>query len=176
MLVTMPARTILALAVGGAALLGTALTAGAGSAMSPCTGAMLSGTFKVVPGSPGMGHISYRLSVENTTAATCFVTGVPQVTLLDRSGKALPTHARFSGSPGELTAIMVSLAPGKSAHVTARFSPDVLGTGEPQNKPCEPTAYKLRVAPSGGGSLVAPISPPTMVCERGAIALSVFTH
>ena len=174
MLEAMLGRSFLALAACGG-LLAAVTTAGAAPA-TPCTGAMLSGTFKAIPGSPGMGHISYRLSVTNTTSATCFVTGVPQVTLLDRAGKALPTHGRFSGSPGELTAIMVSLAPGKSAHVTARFSPDVPGPGEPQMKPCEPTAYKLRVAPSGGGSLVAPITPPTMVCEHGSIALSVFTR
>ena len=98
------------------------------------------------------------------------------MTLLDAAGHKLPTSQSFAGRPGMLTAVMVPLTPGKgTATLTARFSPDVPGPGEPvAGRQCERTAYKLRVAPSGGGSVVVPISPPTPVCEHGGLQLTSF--
>jgi len=59
------------------------------------------------------------------------------------------------------------------AALTARFSPDIPGPGEPQTgRACEPTATKLRVVVSGGGTLLAPISPPTPVCEHGSLQVT----
>ena len=144
----------------------------AGSQPSPpCMGAELSGTFRVVPGSAGAGNIVYALRVTNVSKADCFVTGIPQLTLLNRTGKLLPTHIR-PAQPGALTAVRVDLAPGRTAKATARFSPDVPGVGEGQTGPCEPTAYKLRVGPSAGGTLLAPVQPPTPVCEHGTMTLT----
>ena len=140
----------------------------------PCTAAQLSGTFKVVPGSPGAGNIVYALRVKNTSTHTCSVTGIPGVTLLDRRKHKLPTHA-FPAHPGALTAVLVTLAPGKTTTATARFSPDVPGTGEQTIGQCEPNAYWLKVTPNGGGTLRAPIQPPTSVCEHGGMSWSVFT-
>lgn len=145
-------------------------------ASSLCTGPMLTGTFKVIPGSAGAGNIVYRLRVENSSPRTCGVTGIPGLTLLDATGRKLSTHARFSGMPGALSAVLVTLKPGGTATLTARFSPDIPGPGEPvSGRACERTAYKLRVAPSGGGSLVVPISPATPVCEHGGLQITVFT-
>ena len=135
---------------------------------------MLAGTFKAIPGSPGAGNIVYRLRVTNTSSKACFVTGIPGLTLLDARGRKLPTHATFGGPKGSLAAVVAPLAPGGAATLTARFSPDVPGPGEPVSKACERTAYKLRVAPSGGGTTVVPISPPTPVCEHGSMSLTVF--
>jgi hypothetical protein len=162
-------------------LLGLAATATASSATrasAPCTGAVLSGTFTVIPGSAGAGNIVYRLRLADNGPAACFVTGLPGVTLLDAKGRKLPTASSFAGRPGMLTAVMVQLAPGRStATLTARFSPDIPGTGEPvAGRQCERTAYKLRVTPSGGGSVVVPISPPTPVCEHGGLQLTSFTR
>jgi hypothetical protein len=141
-----------------------------------CTGADLAGTFTVVPGSAGAGNIVYALRLENTSRATCTVTGIPGVALLDRRGKRLPTHP-FPAHPGALTAVLVTLAPGKSATATARFSPDVPGTGEPvSGRRCEPVAYELLVRPNGGGTLQARIRPPTPVCEHGGISWSALTR
>ena len=140
----------------------------------PCTAAHLSGTFKAVRGSAGAGNIVYALRVKNTSAQTCYVTGIPGVTLLDRRGHKLPTHP-FPAQPGALTAVLVTLAPGKATTATARFSPDVPGKGEQTTGQCEPTAYWLRVTPNGGGTLRAPIQPPTPVCEHGGMTWSVFT-
>jgi Protein of unknown function (DUF4232) len=161
-----------------AVLLGLAATAAGGTQLStPCSGAMLTGSFKVIPGSPGAGNIVYRLRVKDAGRSACFVTGLPGVTLLDATGRKLPTKSSFAGRPGTLTAPVVPLAQGTgAATLTARFSPDVPGPGEPvSGRQCEPTAYKLRVTPSGGGSVVVPISPPTPVCEHGSLQLTPFT-
>ena len=161
----------------GAALLALAAAAAAGRyASTPCTGAMLAGSFKAIPGSAGAGNIVYRLRVRDSGTRGCFVTGLPGVTLLDSSGHRLPTRAIFAGRPGTLTAVMVPLSPGGgSATLTARFSPDVPGPGEPvSGRQCERTAYRLRVSPSGGGSVVVPLSPPTPVCEHGSLQLTSF--
>ena len=71
----------------------------------------------------------------------------------------------------------VVLRPGDRAHAFARFSPDVPGQGEPVTaKQCEPTAFEVRVTPPpGGGTLVAPVSPPTPVCEHGGMSLTVLS-
>jgi hypothetical protein len=163
-----------------AVLAATAVTVSASSAGRlvnvPCTGSMLSGTFAAVPGSAGAGNIVYRLKVKDASTAACFVTGVPSLTLLDKNGGKLPTKGTFAGRPGMLTAVMIPLTPGTFAALTARFSPDVPGPGEPAAKgQCEKTAYKLRIAPSGGGTVTVPITPPTPVCEHGSMQLSTFT-
>jgi hypothetical protein len=143
---------------------------------SPCTGADLTGTFAAVPGSAGAGNIVYALRLRNGSAAACTVTGIPGITLLDRRGKKLPTHP-FPAHPGALTAVLVTLAPGKTATATARFSPDVPGTGEPvSGRRCESVAYSLLVRPNGGGTLRAPIRPATPVCEHGGMSWSVLTQ
>ena len=142
----------------------------------PCTAAKLSGTFAEVPGSAGAGNIVYTLRLKNASRTRCTVTGIPGVTLLDRSGKALPSHP-FPAHPGALTAVLVRLVPGDAATATARFSPDVPGPGEPvSGRRCEPVAYTLLVRPNGGGSLHAPIRPPTSVCEHGGMSWSVLTQ
>jgi hypothetical protein len=143
---------------------------------APCTGAKLSGTFAVVPGSAGAGNIVYALRLKNTSRTSCTVTGIPGMTLLDRLGKRLPAHP-LPAHPGALTAVLVTLAPGTSAGATARFSPDVPGPGEPVNgRRCEPVAYTLLVRPNGGGAVRAPIRPPTPVCEHGGMTWSVLTQ
>jgi hypothetical protein len=140
-----------------------------------CRAAALTGSFASVPGSAGAGNISYALTLRNTSAHRCFVTGIPSLRLLDRSGRPLPTHVR-PAQPGALTAVRVDLAPGHSARATARFSPDVPGPGEPvAGRRCEPVAFRLRIGPSGGGTLRVPIRPPTSVCEHGTMTWTALT-
>ena len=148
---------------------------GAGTVMQPCKGSQLTGSFRVIPGSAGAGNIVYRLRVVNATSQNCFVTGIPTLTLLDSAGHKLPTKSTFSGPPGMLSAVIVPLGKGQIGSLTARFSPDVPGPSEQTSGPCEKTASKLRVAPSGGGTVVVAINPPTPVCEHGSLQLSVFT-
>lgn len=77
---------------------------------------------------------------------------------------------------GGLTAVRVVLRPGGRAKATARFSPDIPGPGEQADGPCERTAYRVRVTPPpGGGTLIAPVTPPTPVCEHGHMLLSALS-
>jgi len=159
-----------------AGIVGALACAGGGPAMGvgvqPCKASQLRGTFKVIPGSPGAGSISYRLRLTKTVGPTCFVSGLPGMRLLSKTGKPLPTKVTPAFRPG-LTAVKVTLAYGKSAKADARFSPDIPGPGEPQTgAPCEPKAYRVRVTvPPGGGTLVAPILPPTTFCVRGTMSV-----
>lgn len=142
-------------------------------AAAPCAGAQLAGRFAVVRGSGAAGQISYRLVLRNVSQRSCTLTGLPRVRLLGRHGKALPTAVR-AAFPGALTAVLVTLAPDASARAEARFSPDVNGVAEQTNGPCEPKAYRLRVAAPGGGSTVVPVVPATRVCSRGRLLFSAY--
>jgi hypothetical protein len=139
-----------------------------------CSGSALKGSFSTVPGSAAAGSISYLLALRNRSARTCFVTGLPVLRLLGRDGRALPTNARPTRI-GIATAVLVRLRPGAWTSVTARFSPDVPGPGEPTaGRQCEPTAYRLRVSARAGSSTVVPIVKPTPVCEHGTLFVSVY--
>jgi hypothetical protein len=176
LLVTVPAMArLIALAVVAAAV--TAVSSATAApirmhAATRCRGAQLVGRFAVVPGSAGAGNITYALTLRNTSSAACTVTGLPQGTLENRLHRALPTHVR-AAFPG-VSAILVRLAPGRSTRATARFSPDVPGTGEQSTGRCEPVAWWFRVAAQGGGGVTVRVSPPTSVCEHGRLFFSVY--
>jgi hypothetical protein len=165
---------VLSLALLALALaLGLVSTAGAAHTLGRCRGAQLAGTFAVVPGSAGAGNITYVLRLKNISASACTVTGLPQGALLGRARKALPTRVR-AAFPGTLSAILVKLAPGRSTRATARFSPDVPGTGEQMTGRCEPPAWWFRVTGQGGGTTLVKVAPPTSVCERGQLSFSAY--
>ena len=88
-------------------------------------------------------------------------------------GGALPTSTSAE-PPAPANPAKVSLQHGESAGAEARFSPDVNGTGDNAPGQCQPTATVLRVTAPGGGTLDAPIQPPTPVCERGSLHFRVF--
>jgi Protein of unknown function (DUF4232) len=138
-----------------------------------CTGDAMSGSFTVIRGSAGAGQISYRLSVKNDSPVACFVSGLPNVQLLDQAGRDLPTNVS-PAQPGQATAARIILQPSASAVADARFSPDVPGGSEQTDGPCEPKAYTLRGS-FAGAPLDVPITPPTPVCERGTLSFSLFT-
>jgi hypothetical protein len=146
------------------------VTTATSAATSACTGDQLSGTFKESPGGGGAGQIEYILTLNNTSQTSCTLSGRPVAVLLDENGSVLPTHVTGNIAP----VILVNLVPGGSAKATARFSPDVPGTGDSQSGACQPKAHTLRVTPNGGGSVNAPIKPPTSVCERGTLDFTVF--
>jgi Protein of unknown function (DUF4232) len=152
----------------------TVTTTASASPSSPgCLASALTGNFAAIPGSAGAGQIGYRLRLTNQSDSPCFLSGLPQVQLLDQKGAKLPTAAS-AAQPGTTTAVRVELKPGDAATADARFSPDVPGGSEPGDGPCEPKAYTLRVT-IGDGTLDAPIVPPTPVCERGSLSFSVYT-
>jgi len=139
-----------------------------------CAGDALAGAFAVVQGSAGAGQVSYRLRLTNDSGSACFLSGLPELTLLDAQGAELPTHVT-AAQPGQATAVRVELAPGEAAVAEARFSPDVPGPNEGQPGQCEPTAATARLAAPGGGTVGVPVEPPTPVCSHGSLRFSVYT-
>ena len=140
-----------------------------------CKGSQLVAALTAVPGSAGAGNIVYRLRVTNTAAGACFVSGLPAGKLLGANGTALPTNVR-AAQRGIGTAARIVLLHGNAARADARFSPDVPGPGEPvSGKACEPKAYVFRVTAPGGGTVDAPLQPPTPVCEHGTLSFSLYT-
>jgi len=138
-----------------------------------CRSAQLAGTFATIVGSAGAGNVSYSLRLRNHSTARCFVSGLVGLQLRGGKGAPLPTNV-VPAQPGAATAVLVSLAPGASAWASARFSPDVPGKGEPVRIRCEATAYTVRVTvPPRRDSLVAPVVPPTPVCEHGRMLVSL---
>ena len=150
----------------------TVTTQAAPATAAPCLASALTGSFTVIPGSAGAGQISYRLRLTNQGDAPCFVSGIPQLQLLDAQGAKLPTNVS-PAHPGTATAARVDLQPGDAATSDARFSPDVPGGTEQTDGPCERKAYTLRVT-VGAGSVDAPVTPPTPVCERGSLSTDNF--
>jgi hypothetical protein len=147
----------------------TVTTTAPAPSAAPCTADALSGTFAVIPGSPGAGQISYRLKLVNGSSEPCTLEGIPSLQLLDEQGGTLPTNVS-PARPGEAGKKVV-VSPSGSAAADARFSPDIPGGSEPTDGPCEPKAFTLVVA-IGGGSVSAPVQPPTSVCERGTMNVS----
>ncbi len=124
-------------------------------------------------GSAGAGSISYRLNVRRVSGRTCFVSGLPRIQLLSRLRRPLPTKV-VRAVRQDVRPVPVVVGPGHGARAEARFSPDVPGVGEPvAGRNCERTAYSMRVAlPPGSATFLAPVRPPTPVCEHGRIAVS----
>ena len=143
------------------------------AAAAACSGADLSGSFADVPGSAGAGQTSYKLTLTNSSSAACYVSGIPDLQLLDAQGGALPTSVS-AAQPGQGTAAKIELQPGASAAAEARFSPDVPGPGDQQTGQCEPTAHDLKVT-IGGGSVNVPVTPPTPVCEHGSLHMALLS-
>jgi hypothetical protein len=167
--------SLAALLVGAAAALSASTAFGHRAAAADCAGGQLAGRFAVVPGSPGAGSISYRLTLTNTSGAACTVSGLPFGQLLDKAKKKLSTHVR-AAHPNQLSAVLVTLLPGDSTRAIARFSPDVPGKGEQMQGQCEPKAYWLRVRAPGGGTTTVKVTPATAVCEHGTMYLSAYSH
>jgi hypothetical protein len=150
----------------------TITTTGAATSAKPCSGLQLAGTFALVPGSAGAGQIVYALTVKNTSKTRCSVRGAPKGTLLGVSGTALPTRVTSAGGGAR----PLVLEPGASAVADARFSPDIAGNGDSQTGPCQPAAHTLQVTADGGGVVDAAVTPPTSVCQQGALNFKTFVY
>ena len=162
------------LVIGVALLSALAVTAPPASpaTVSPCRGTRMAASFSVIPGSRGAGNVVYALRVQNEARAACFVSGLPALQLLGRSGRRLPTHVTAENR-GALTAVRVVIRPGGWASASARFTPDVPGPGEGNRRQCEPTAVRVRVTvPPGGATTTARVTPATPVCVHGRMSVS----
>jgi hypothetical protein len=148
----------------------------AATSTSRCHTEDLSGAFTVVRGSQGAGNIVYNIELTNITSHTCTIYGHPGLLLLNAAHGALPTDVMWNSMVADH---LITLAPGKSASASARFSPDVPGVGDnPGSGPgwtCEPTAVYTEITPPDETAhLVVPVSPATPVCERGGMSVSAF--
>jgi hypothetical protein len=150
----------------------TVTTTGSVTSATPCAGTDLTATFTLIPGSAGAGQIGYGLTVKNTSPSPCSLHGIPQGTLQGATGAPLPTHIKPAGSGGRV----IVLPPGASATATARFSPDVAGTGDSQSGACQPVARTFQLTGPGGGIAQAEIQPPTSVCQQGTLNFAPFGY
>jgi hypothetical protein len=150
----------------------TVTTTGSVTSGKPCQGTDLSATFALIPNSAGAGQIAYVLTVKNSSPSACSVQGIPKGTLLAANGTPLPTRVKASGPGGK----RLMLPPGASATAQARFSPDVAGEGDSQSGACQPQAHTLQLTVEGSGVTLAPIKPPTSVCQRGTLNFEAFAY
>jgi hypothetical protein len=130
----------------------------------------LSGAFAFAPGSAGAGTVVYTIRLTNTTTHACTLFGHPGLLLLGASNTPLPTHVQWNSM---VATTRVTLAPHRSASASARFSPHNPGPGDAQSGNCQPTAARIKITPPDEKTqLVATVTPPTSVCERGALSVS----
>lgn len=150
---------------------GTGATSATG--VPRCHTGDLSGHFTAVQGSQGAGNIVYNIDLTNTSSHPCTVYGYPGMLLLNAAHAALPTNVQRSTIAAKT---YVTLIPNGDASASARFSPDVPGPGESASG-CEPTAAYTEITPPDETTqLVVPVSPPTPVCEHGAMQVSAFVR
>jgi hypothetical protein len=153
---------------GALAMFASTLAASASaSTAAPCRAARLTATMTHILGSEGAGNTGYLLTLKNKGSTPCRLGNHPGLRLLGKTGKPLPTHVSRIGP-----AATVTIAAHHAASARLRFSPDIPGTGEPGQGPCEPPAHAVRVSliVPGTGTTVGPVKPPTSVCEHGTIA------
>jgi hypothetical protein len=139
--------------------------AAGGRPTSRCEAAFLRAHVSVVHGSASAGHIEYRLSVSNHGPSVCIVHEHPALQLIGAGGERLPIRVRDEGHGG-----LAVIHLGQTVSAKLRLSPDIPGPGEPSHGPCERPAHHMHITLSQSITVVAPIEPPTSVCEHGTIA------
>ncbi|MBW8806016.1 MAG: DUF4232 domain-containing protein [Catenulisporales bacterium] len=150
----------------------TAPSSSASSHGNRCTaGEMPAGTWKVVAGSEGAGHVAADISLRNTSTHSCTVAGYPAISMLASDQHPLPTNVvRF---PTAVTTVTV--APGAWIHSEVRYSPNIPGPGEPQTGECEPmTVHALAQLPGDTAWAKVTLPTPTAVCEKGTLEAKPF--
>jgi len=139
-----------------------------GQPVRACQGSGLAGSFKLIPNSGALGSIEYLLKLRNTGSTPCLVSQLPALSLLGKTGNALPTHVLGAGRASRDSII----GAGRTVSSPVRLSPDIPSASEPMTGACEPKSYKLQLTPSRGATpLKIAIHPPTPVCARGELAL-----
>jgi hypothetical protein len=133
-----------------------------------CVASKLKGSFLVIPGSAGAGHVEARVVLTNISSAPCTTFGYVGMQLLGASDTPLPTHV--VRSPGSEPAI--TLAPGGSASATARFSPDIPGPGDAPSGACQPVAQGTEITPPNDTHFVVAPGLMSSVCSQGTIDLN----
>lgn len=125
----------------------------AAAAAPPCLPRSLAITTDAADGDfNGMQHSGTYLVVTNRSRVACRVEGLPQVTLLDARGRALPAkrNAPVGMHPGPVV-VPVTLAPGASARTGLRW---VSGPVYEHNRPYTAVRASVRI---GGGTIRVPL-------------------
>ncbi len=131
-----------------------------------CLAATLSGSFTIILGSAGAGHVSARVVLTNTGTATCRTGGYVGMQLLGAGGTHLPTTVVRDAA---LAVTALTMTPGSSVSAVARFSPDIPGPADTQTGPCQPVAASTLVTPPNDTHQIVAHGPGSSVCESGTI-------
>jgi len=133
---------------------------------------MPAGTWKLIEGSNGAGHVAADIALQNTSKHSCTVSGYPAVSLLASDEHPLPTNVLHF--PATVTTLTV--APGGWIHSELRYSPNIPGDGEPATGNCEPeTVHALAQLPGDSAWAKVTLANPTTVCEKGTLEAKPFT-
>ncbi|WP_370354194.1 DUF4232 domain-containing protein [Catenulispora sp. EB89] len=133
---------------------------------------MPSGTWRVVPDSQGAGHVAADLTLQNTSARSCTVSGFPAIALLASNDRTLPSYIVKDTS---VPATTITVVPGASVHAEMRYSANVPGPGEPDNGQCEPTTVHAQAQLPGDSAWAhITLDNPTPVCEKGELEVKPF--
>jgi hypothetical protein len=133
---------------------------------------MSSGSWKVVAGSNGAGHVAADLALQNTSKHSCTVSGYPAISLLASDEHALPTKVTHY----QAAAATLTVAPGGWIHSELRYSPNIPGEGEPATGNCEPETVHARAQLPGDPAWAkVTLADPTTVCEQGTLEAKPFT-
>ena len=153
---------------------GTSTTSGATTttttrpAIVACVASLLKGSFLIIPGSSGAGHVEARVVLTNVSSRTCTTFGYVGMQLLGASDTPLPTHVvRSPGPEPHLT-----LGPGSAASALARFSPDIPGPGDATSGACQPVAQGTEITPPDDTHFLVASGLNSSVCSRGTIDLN----
>lgn len=156
-------RAVYICAIAATALAALAATA-SGRPSGSCNSSFLRAKMSLINGSRGAGSVGYLLTIRNHGPGVCVVNGHPELKLIGARGEPLPTRVKDQGQRG-----LKAIGLGETRSAKLRFSPDIPGPGEPTEGPCEPPAHEVKVILSQSITVVAPVEPPTSVCEHGTI-------
>ncbi|NUR30509.1 MAG: DUF4232 domain-containing protein [Catenulispora sp.] len=132
---------------------------------------MPAGTWKLIEGSNGAGHVAADIALQNTSTHACTVSGYPGISLLASDEHPLPTNVvKF---PTTVTTLTVP--PGGWIHSEIRYSPNIPGDGEPATGNCEPETVHARAQLPGDSAWAkVTLANPTTVCEKGTLQAKPF--
>ncbi len=142
--VAVAAAVVAGLAISTAAYASSSSPSAAPANVPRCTASDLGVWLAVGQGNGAAGTIYYPLEFTNLSGHTCYLSGYPGVSAIDRNGNQLGSPANWGPRAG---ARIVNLAPGATAHTLLAYHDAAVST-EPG---CDPvnSAVVLRVYPPG---------------------------
>jgi hypothetical protein len=141
----------------------------AGGGSGPhCRTGDLTASLQASNGGGAAGSVYLDLGLTNKSSQSCPVYGFPGMTLVDASGKWLPTTVERD--PVQPTKVL--LAPGQTAWAIVRYT-HIPTDGE--SYPCQPAAVGLAVTPPDETTQLTVHAKLDDVCQKGQLDTSPFT-